>query len=197
MHEKIILVALLFLIAGCVEITPKNRQPQNDSNTALPAQPQGTGQNTPQSDQNNLQAWDLNYPQQPTLPLLDQNSPTQADQNQPQQQLPPPQPLPPLPIKRPAWVELLANTKPIYLNEGEFVEIAGSQSFAGTKFKVILESISSTGEKFTARFRLETGTGTLIEKRSFMAQDDLEFEDQQSSPVTFDGVLSIQGIYAG
>ena len=124
----------------------------------------------------------------------DQNSPSQADQNLPLQQLPPPKPLP---VKRPAFVELLANTKLVYLNEGEFIEINGAESFSGTKFQVLLESIASNGEEFTARFRLETSTGTLVEKRSFMPQDDLEFEDTQSSPVTFDGVLSIQGIYAG
>ncbi len=187
MRKHIALIALILLIAGCVQITPKNTEaPDANQNSGPqePAQPPaaeiGTqDQNEPQTNQNN--------PIAPT-PAFDQNQP---------EILPTPQPLPPLPTARPAWVDLIANTRLISLSEGKFVEINGAQSFAGTKFKVFLESIASTGGEYVARFRLENPQGEEIDKKTFTAGNDVSFEDESGSAIPFDGVLTIDGIYVG
>jgi len=199
-----ILLIALFLMFGCIEISPKTADTNNlvvlDENTVIPVLPDPNLSDLDSQDE--LEVEPIDDVQGESEEEEDESEENEDDSSTitPPGESPPINPSPPTtppPTLKKGWVELTVNTNMIDVYEGDFVEVNGSQSFSGMVFRIFVERILNTGTEFNARFRIETKQGLEMGKNTFEPGEEVSFEDPNGEKISYDALLVVERIFAG
>jgi len=182
MKPFVISLIVLFLFFGCIEITEKQQEEDEEDDDT------NQGQDPFEELIEDLEE-DLNQLEE----VVEEEPEEEPVEEEPVDE-PPDIPLPPPPVST-ASAEILFNTDTIELAEGEFLEVDGTQDYSGTKLKISLERVLSTGVEFVGKFKIEKSDGTVLDRRNFTAGTELIFIDPEGETITFDALLELQNLY--